>query len=59
MHFIYARTQIKTKVPILKMLEDGCSQCTVFSLKTLYKLVAQVDENKTEMLFICSHEIRQ
>lgn len=38
---------------------DGCTQCIVFSLKTLYKPVAQVDEDKTEMLFICSHEIRQ
>lgn len=38
---------------------DGCSQCIAFPLKTLFNPLGQVDENKTEALFICSHEIRQ
>lgn len=38
---------------------DGCSQCILFSLKTLNNHLGQVDENKTEALFICSHEVRQ
>lgn len=34
------------------MLEDGCSQRIVFSLQTLYKLVAKKDKDKSDTLLL-------
>lgn len=43
------------------MLEDGwvLPMYCIFSLRTAYKPLAQEDEDKSEMLLICSREIRQ
>lgn len=59
MHFIYTHTQITTKLTNLQMLEDGWMLPVYCIFCQDFKPVAQVDENKTEMLFICSHEVRQ